>query len=105
YFVGACSGLLEEIKTCGADVIGIDWRINLDEAIKRLGSKFSVQGNLDPCALFLPKEKIEERVKDILKRASGARGHIFNLGHGVFPETPVENVVAMVDMVHKFSKR
>ncbi len=105
YFVGACSGLLEEIKTCGADVVGIDWRINLDEAIKRLGSKFSVQGNLDPCALFLPKEKIEERVKDILGRGSHARGHIFNLGHGVLPETPVENVVTMVEMVHKFSNR
>lgn len=104
YFVGACSGLLDEIKTCGADVIGIDWRINLDEAIKRLGSKFSVQGNLDPCALFLPKEKIEKRVKDILNRASGARGHIFNLGHGVLPETPVENIIAMVEMVHRLSK-
>jgi len=105
YFVGECSGLLEEIKTCGADVIGIDWRINMDDAIKRLGSNFSVQGNLDPCALFLPKEKIKERVKEILNRASSARGHIFNLGHGVLPETPVENVVAMVEMVHRLSRK
>ncbi len=104
YFVGECGGLLEEIKTCGADVIGIDWRINIDEAVKRLGNNFSIQGNLDPCALFLPKEKIRERVKDILNRASSARGHIFNLGHGVLPETPVEHVIAMVEMVHKLGK-
>ncbi|MEK7238574.1 MAG: uroporphyrinogen decarboxylase, partial [Nitrospirota bacterium] len=105
YFVGECAGLLEEIKTCGADVIGIDWRINIDDAIKRLGSRFSVQGNLDPCALFLPKDKIRERVKEVLNRASFARGHIFNLGHGVLPETPVENVVAMVEMVHRLSRK
>ena len=105
YFVGECAGLLEEIKTCGADVIGIDWRINIDDAIKRLGSNFSVQGNLDPCALFLPKDKIRECVKEVLNRASFARGHIFNLGHGVLPETPVENVTAMVEMVHKLSRK
>jgi len=105
YFVGECAGLLEEIKTCGADVIGIDWRINIDDAIKRLGSRFSVQGNLDPCALFLPKDKIRERIKEVLNRASFARGHIFNLGHGVLPETPVENVAAMVEMVHRLSRK
>ncbi|MBI4680264.1 MAG: uroporphyrinogen decarboxylase [Nitrospirae bacterium] len=105
YFVGECAGLLEEIKRCGADVIGIDWRINIDDAIKRLGSNFSVQGNLDPCALFLPKDKIRERVKEVLNRASFARGHIFNLGHGVLPETPVENVAAMVEMVHRLSRK
>ncbi|GBE06589.1 MAG TPA: uroporphyrinogen decarboxylase [Nitrospirae bacterium] len=104
YFVGSCSGLLEEMRTCGADVIGIDWRINIDDAIKRLDSDLSVQGNLDPCALFMPKEKIQYRVKDILKRASSARGHIFNLGHGVLPETSAENVASMVEMVHSFSR-
>ncbi|HDO25077.1 MAG TPA: uroporphyrinogen decarboxylase, partial [Nitrospirae bacterium] len=62
------------------------------------------QGNLDPCALFMPKEKIQYRVKDILKRASSARGHIFNLGHGVLPETSAENVASMVEMVHSFSR-
>lgn len=105
YFVGECSGILEDIKTSGADVISIDWRINIDTAIKRLGDNVSVQGNLDPCALFLPTEKIEERVKDILNRAKGARGHIFNLGHGILPETPVENVIAMVEMVHRLSRK
>jgi len=104
YFVGECAGLLEEMKRCGADVISIDWRINIDDAINRLNKNISVQGNLDPCALFSPKEKIEEYVRDILKRASSAQGHIFNLGHGILPETPVENVIAMVEMVHILSK-
>ena len=105
YFVGQCSGLLEKIKDSGADVIGVDWRINIDDAIQRAGVDFSYQGNLDPCALFLPAERIEERVKDILDRASSASGHIFNLGHGVLPETPAENVVALVEMVHRLSGR
>ena len=103
YFVGQCSGLLEEIKESGADVIGVDWRINIDDAIGRAGDNLSYQGNLDPCALFLPVDDIEVRVKDILDRASSARGHIFNLGHGVLPETPVEKVVRMVDAVHRLS--
>lgn len=104
YFVGETAGLLEEIKTAGADVYGIDWRINLDDAIKRLGNEAVVQGNLDPLALFLPQDQIEKRVKDILGRASAAKGHIFNLGHGVVPQTPPENVIALVDMVHRISQ-
>jgi uroporphyrinogen decarboxylase len=105
YFVGQCSGLLEEIRNSGADVIGVDWRIDMDLAIKRAGADYSYQGNLDPCALFLPVNRIEERVKDILGRASSARGHIFNLGHGVLPETPVEHVIALVEAVHRLSAR
>jgi uroporphyrinogen decarboxylase len=103
YFVGECAGLLEEMNTCNADVFGIDWRINIDDAIKRTDNHISFQGNLDPCALFLPKESIKNRVKDILTRASSARGHIFNLGHGILPETPVENVIALVENVHTLS--
>lgn len=102
YFVCECSGILDEIKNSGADVISIDWRINIDDAIRRFGNKVSVQGNLDPCALFLPAKEIERRVKDILNRAKGARGHIFNLGHGILPQTPVENVIAMVEAVHRY---
>ena len=105
YFVGSTSGLLEDISTSGADAYGVDWRIDLDTAINRLGGDVVVQGNLDPLALFLPKEKIEERVKDILKRGKSARGHIFNLGHGVVPETSPENVIAMVEMVHRLSAK
>ena len=105
YFVGETAGLLEEIKTSGADVHGVDWRINLDDAISRLGDGAVVQGNLDPLSMFLPKEKIEERVGDVLKRASSAKGHIFNLGHGVVPQTPRDNVIALVEMVHRLSRK
>ncbi|MBI5188469.1 MAG: uroporphyrinogen decarboxylase [Nitrospirae bacterium] len=105
YFANDCAGILKEVKKTGADVIGIDWRIDMADAIKRLGKKVVVQGNLDPCALFLPKEKIEEKVKDILWKGESAKGHIFNLGHGILPETPVENVIAMVEAVHKYGKK
>ncbi len=105
YFVNDCAGILKEVKKSGADVTGIDWRIDISDAIKRLGKKMVVQGNLDPCELFLPKEKLEERIKDILWKGESAKGHIFNLGHGVLPETPVENVIAMVEAVHKYGKK
>ncbi len=105
YFVGETAGLIEEIKTCGADVYGVDWRISLDEAIKRFGRDTVIQGNMDPLSMFLPKEKIEERVKDVLSRGASAKGHIFNLGHGVVPQTSPENVIALVEMVHRLSKR
>ena len=105
YFVNDCSALLGDVKKSAAEVIGIDWRVDLRDAVKKLGKKFVVQGNLDPCALFLPKEKIEDRVKDILWKGEFAKGHIFNLGHGILPETPVENAQAMVEAVHKYSAR
>jgi uroporphyrinogen decarboxylase len=102
YFVNNCAGILKEIKKSGADVFGIDWRIDISDAIKKLGKKTVVQGNLDPCALFLPKEQLEDRVKDILWKGDAAKGHIFNLGHGILPQTPVENVIAMVEAVHTY---
>jgi uroporphyrinogen decarboxylase len=102
YFVNTCCGLLEQIKTSGADVIGIDWRISMSDAVQRLGKNFVVQGNLDPCALFSPVNKIEEQVKKILENGHYAKGHIFNVGHGILPQTPVENVKAVVEMVHRF---
>lgn len=104
YFVNDCAGVLDIAKKSGADVIGIDWRVDMGRAVKGLGKKVSVQGNLDPLVLFGPKEQIEERVQDILNKAESARGHIFNLGHGILPETPVENAVAMVEAVHKLSR-
>jgi uroporphyrinogen decarboxylase len=104
YFSNDCAGILKDVRKSGADVIGIDWRIDIGDAIKKLGKKMVVQGNLDPCALFLPKEKIQEKVKEILWKGELAKGHIFNLGHGVLPETPVENVIAMVEAVHKISR-
>ena len=105
YFVNECAALLKEIKKTSADVIGIDWRIDLKDAVKGIGKKFAVQGNLDPCALFLPREKMEDKVKDILWKGEFAKGHVFNLGHGILPESPVENAVALVEAVHRFSER
>jgi len=105
YFVNNCAGILKEVKKSGADVIGIDWRIDLGDAIKRLGKKTVVQGNLDPCALFLSQEELEERIKDVLWKGEAAKGHIFNLGHGILPDTPVENVIAMVEAVHRYGSK
>jgi uroporphyrinogen decarboxylase len=104
YFVNNGAGILKEVRQLGADVIGIDWRIDIADAIKKLGKKVTVQGNLDPCALFLPKDKLEERVKDILWKGGAAKSHIFNLGHGILPQTPVENVIAMVEAVHTYGR-
>lgn len=105
YFANDCSGILKIVKKCGADVIGVDWRVDMHKAVKKIGKKASVQGNLDPCVLFAPQEHIEERVQDVLNNAEGARGHIFNLGHGILPETPVENAIYMVDAVHRLSRK
>lgn len=105
YFVNDCAGILKEVRKTGADVIGVDWRVDLKDAITKLGKKYAVQGNLDPYALFLPKDKLEEKVKDILVKGEAAKGHIFNLGHGIFPEAPLENAITLVEAVHKFSVR
>jgi len=105
HFGTGTSTFLESMREAGGDVIGVDWRINLDEAWKRLGPDVAIQGNLDPVVLFGPVKEIERRVKDILKRAANRPGHIFNLGHGILPETPVENVEAAIDVVHEFSHR
>lgn len=95
--------LLPSMREAGGDVIGMDWRINLNEGWEKIGFDRAVQGNLDPVVLFSNPAEIEKRVKDILKRAGGRSGHIFNLGHGILPETPVDNVIALVDIVHNLS--
>jgi uroporphyrinogen decarboxylase len=77
----------------------------LDEGWECVGYDVGVQGNLDPVALFAPPEEIRRRVSEILKRAGGRPGHIFNLGHGVLPDTPVENVIALVQAVHELSAK
>ena len=96
--------LLPLMKRAGGDVIGLDWRIPLDDGWKLLGHDVAIQGNLDPTLLFAPRSEIKKRVEDILRRAEGRPGHIFNLGHGILQHTPVENVKAVVDMVHEFSQ-
>lgn len=105
HFANNSSTLLELVKQAGGDVIGLDWRINIDEAWKRLGYDVAVQGNLDPIALFAPPAKIEQMVKGILDRVGGRPGHIFNLGHGIQKESSVEHVRALVEAVHKYGKR
>ncbi len=97
--------LLPLMKEAGGDVIGLDWRTPLDQGWARLGYNVAVQGNLDPAALFAPRSELERRVRAILHQAAGRPGHIFNLGHGLLPETPVDNVKAVVEMVHEFSGR
>ena len=103
YFGTGTATLLDPIKQTRAEVIGVDWRIPIDEAFEILGNKFAVQGNLDPVALFAPEAELRRQARDILKMAAGKPGYIFNLGHGILPDTPVENVLALVDEVHSYS--
>ncbi len=102
YFGVETAGLLEQMAATGADVIGLDWRQPLYEGWRAVGYAHAVQGNLDPITLFAPFEVLEQRVKEVLRAAGGRPGHIFNLGHGIVPETPVENVQAVVKMVREF---
>jgi len=102
YFGVETAGLLNQMAATGADVIGLDWRQPLDEGWRAIGDAHAVQGNLDPITLFAPLEVLEQKVKEILRAAGGRPGHIFNLGHGIVPGTPVENVQAVVKMVREF---
>jgi uroporphyrinogen decarboxylase len=105
YFGTATATLLTAMQETGADVIGLDWRIPLDEGWSRLSYRGAVQGNLDPVALFSDWEQVRRRAQEILDRAAGRPGHIFNLGHGILPETPVENVRALGAYVREHSTR
>ncbi len=102
HFGTGTSGMLPLLKRAGGDVIGVDWRIELDEAWDRLGADVAVQGNLDPTVLFAPVPVIERRASRILDSVRGRPGHIFNLGHGILQHTPVEHVAALVDFVHAY---
>jgi uroporphyrinogen decarboxylase len=102
-FGTSMSTLLPQMVRTGADVVGCDWRIHLDEARARVGDSVALQGNLDPLALFLPTAELEARVQDTLRRA-GPLGHIFNLGHGILPPTSPEAAKALVDAVHRFGR-
>jgi len=97
--VGAFYPLLHK---AGGDVLGIDWRVHLDQAWRSIRYRAAIQGNLDPVALFAPLPELRARVHDVLGRAAGRPGHIFNLGHGILPETPVDHVRAVVDMVREY---
>jgi len=103
HFGTGTTTLLPAMKAAGGTVLGLDWRIPLDEGWDLVGQDVAIQGNLDPALLFAPLPEIKKRVHDILRRAAGRPGHIFNLGHGILQHTPVGNVKAVVDMVHEFS--
>jgi uroporphyrinogen decarboxylase len=103
YFATDSATLLPSMKETGAEVIGLDWRIPLDAGWQSMGFKGAVQGNLDPVLLFADGKELKSRAQDILRRAGGRAGHIFNLGHGILPDTPVENVKALCDFVREHS--
>ena len=100
HFGTGTATLLELMREAGGDVIGLDWRVQLDEGWQRVGHDVAVMGNLDPATLFAKQDVLRAKAKKILDQAEGRPGHIFNLGHGILPETPVENVIALVEMVH-----
>lgn len=105
HFATSNATLLGLMKRAGGDVIGVDWRVDIAEAWARLGYDVAIQGNLDPVVLLGSVDLIKKEVKRILDRLGGRPGHIFNLGHGILPNTPVENVAALVDMVHEYSSQ
>jgi uroporphyrinogen decarboxylase len=100
HFGTGTSALLELMREAGGDVIGLDWRVRLDDGWQRVGHDVAVMGNLDPVVLFAKQDVLRAQTEKILGQAGGRAGHIFNLGHGILPETPVENVIALVEMVH-----
>jgi len=104
YFANNGATLLDLSITSGADIIGLDWRINIGDAIKRVGNR-AVQGNIDPFSLLLPKDKLKERIGKLLNDAKDAHGHIFNLGHGIHQFTPPEQAKFCVDTVHELSSK
>ena len=105
HFGTGTAGLLELLAEAGGDVIGVDWRVDLDTARQRIGTERAVQGNLDPLVLLAPRNELRVQIERVLKEAQQRPGHIFNIGHGILPQTPVDNVIALVDMVHELSER
>ena len=97
--------LLPQLAEGGSQVVGVDWRVRLDDAWSVIGHHLSVQGNLDPLVLLSSPDVIRKRVQDVLDQAAGRPGHIFNLGHGIVQQTPVDNAIAVVDAVHELSSR
>jgi len=102
HFGTGAAGFFRELHAAGGDVMGVDWRINIDQAWMDISYRSAVQGNLDPAVLLAPIPELRARVHELLKRTGSRPGHIFNLGHGILPETPVENVKACVEIVREF---
>jgi uroporphyrinogen decarboxylase len=102
HFGTGAAGFFRELHAAGGDVMGVDWRVNIDQAWMDISYRSAVQGNLDPGVLFAPLPELKMRVHELLKRTGSRPGHIFNLGHGILPETPVDHVRAVVDFVREF---
>jgi uroporphyrinogen decarboxylase len=98
-------GLLEPMAAAGSDLVGVDWRVPLDEAWRRIGQDRGIQGNLDPAVLLAPFEAVLAEADRVLEAAGGRDGHVFNLGHGVLPDTPSEHLTRLVDHVHQSTER
>ena len=105
HFANDCATILPAIRTLGVDVIAVDWRIPLDVAAVVVGQGVAIQGNMDPTMLFHPPEKIDDCVRDVLRRGESAASHIFNLGHGILPPTNPDHAIAMVEAVHRFGRK
>ena len=105
HFGTSNASLLELVTAAGPDIVSVDWRVTLDGAWERIGFDKGIQGNLDPVLLLSPWERLEEGVHDVLRRAGGRPGHIFNLGHGVLPETNPDNLRRVVELVHRATER
>jgi uroporphyrinogen decarboxylase len=105
HFGTGTAGLLAAMHDAGADVLGVDWRVDLGEAWTRVGDRTPLQGNLDPVALLAPWEELKPRIDTVLEQAGSRPGHIFNLGHGILPQTPVDNVRRLVEHVHAATRQ
>jgi uroporphyrinogen decarboxylase len=103
YFGTGTTGLLPLMRKAGSDVMGVDWRIRLDDGWNLVGHDMAIQGNLDPMVLFASEKEIERRIREIMHQAAGRPGHIFNLGHGILPTTPLHSVEFAIDCVKRFS--
>ena len=101
HFGTGCAGYFKELHAAGGDVMGVDWRQNIDQAWMDISYRSAIQGNLDPAAMFAPLPELKQKVHELLKRVGTRPGHIFNVGHGILPETPVESVRAVVQMVRE----
>ena len=105
HFSTGTAGILPAVKEAGGDVISVDWRIELAEADRQLGPEVALQGNLDPVVLLAPIAEIKKQTARILESIKGRQGYIFNLGHGILPQTPVDHVAALIDFVHEYEVR
>jgi uroporphyrinogen decarboxylase len=105
HFANGATHMLPQVRDAGGDVISVDWHVGLDEAWRAVGPDRAIQGNLEPLTLLAPQPYLEQRIKDVLDRAGGRDGHVFNLGHGLLPSTPPENVGFAVERVHALGRR